>query len=299
MTQTSEKTLPLKAAIAAIIVAACWGGNFAASKFAMAHMDPFLTILLRFALLSLLLLPWVLVQPRPSMREMAVLSVFSITMHFAAIFYAIWSGLSVTSAIIAAQMGVPFSCLMAAILFKDPLGPWRAFGLIVAFAGMLLVSGSPNILAHWWPFMLAVIGAFAWACANMYMKMMKPAHVVQMLFWPALFSLPQIGLMSYLLESNHYQQIQAAPLSAWLGVGYSTLLSSVVGYGLWMWLITQYKLSDVVPFSLLVPLVGIASGVLIFGDPLTPLILVGASLTVMGVAIITLRRPKLVRAEQA
>jgi hypothetical protein len=42
---------------------------------------------------------------------------------------------------------------------------------------------------------------------------------------------------------------------------------------------------------LLVPVVGIAGGVIAFGDPLTPQVLIGASLTIVGVGVITVRRP--------
>jgi O-acetylserine/cysteine efflux transporter len=57
--------------------------------------------------------------------------------------------------------------------------------------------------------------------------------------------------------------------------------------------------SYVVPFSLLLPVAGISGGVLFFDDPLTPRILFGAALTIVGVGIIALRRPRLVEAEKA
>ena len=297
MGEISGKNLSWQAGAAAVIVAFCWGGNFAASKFAMAHMDPFLTVWLRFFLLSLMLAPLVWKYARPNMQQMFILSIFSITIHFAFIFYAIWAGLSVTSAIIAVQMGVPFSCLMAAIFYKDYLGPWRSFGLLVSFAGLLVVSGTPNVVEYWWPFMLGIVGALGWACANTYMKHMEPTHVVNMLFWPGLMSLPQMGVLSYVFEDNQLDQILNAPTSAWLGIAYSAVFSSVIGYGLWMSLLKRYTMSQVVPFSLLAPMVGIASGVLIFHDPLGPLVIGGSALTVLGVAIISIRRPRLTRTE--
>ena len=52
------------------------------------------------------------------------------------------------------------------------------------------------------------------------------------------------------------------------------------------------------PYSLLVPVVGIGGGVLAFGDPLTQQVLLGAALTILGVGVITLRRPQLVEMEQ-
>ena len=92
--------------------------------------------------------------------------------------------------------------------------------------------------------------------------------------------------------------IAHAHTRSWLGIGYSLLFSSLIGYGLWNRLITTYSMSSIVPYSLLVPVVGIGGGVLVFGDPLTQQVLLGAALTILGVGVITLRRPQLVEMEQ-
>lgn len=285
-------------ALAAMLVSVCWGANFTASRFAMEHFPPFFTVLLRFVLVCVLLLPFVLRHRMPPWRDALVISFLYITMHFALIFFAMAQGLNITSAIVASQMGVPFSCVLAAIFFRDFLGPWRSFGLLVSFAGLLVISGTPNVDAHWGAFLIATLGALAWAGANIYMKRMKPQPVVSMLFWPGLFALPQMLLLSGLFETPSLTLISSAPLSAWAGIFYSALFSSIVGYGLWMWLLGRYSMTQVVPYSLLVPVVGIGCGVLIFAEPLTPLILSGAALVVTGVAIITIRRPKLAELEK-
>ncbi len=294
----NSTNLPLLSALAAVIVASCWGGNFAASKFAMEHFPPFLTVLLRFVLLSIILAPFVWRQRMPRLKDMALLSVLYITLHFSLIFFAMSQGLNITSAIIATQMGVPFSCLLSAIFFRDYLGPWRSFGLLVSFAGLLVIAGTPNVLAAWWPFMIAMGGALAWSFANMVMKKMPPCDVIPLLFWPGLLALPQMVLLTLLVEDHQLHLIATAPLSAWLGIAYSAVFSSLVGYGLWLWLLKRYQMSQVVPYSLLTPIVGIACGVLIFGDPLSWLVKFGTLLNVAGVAIITLRRPKLAALEQ-
>jgi len=285
-------------ALAAIIVSACWGGNFAASKFSLLDFSPFLTVLLRFVLVSALLLPFVIGKEIPRLRDMLVLSVLYVALHFSLIFYAMSHGLNITSAIIATQMGVPFSCLLSAIFFNDRLGPWRSFGLLVSFAGLLVISGTHNVVEHWQPFMTAMLGALAWSFANIYMKKMKPCGVIPMLFWPGLFALPQMAALTLLLEQNQLWAMAHAAPSAWLGIIYSAVFSSLVGYGLWLWLLKRYQMSQVVPYSLLTPVVGIACGVLIFGNPLSQLVKIGTALTIVGVAIITIRRPKLAELER-
>lgn len=284
---------PLLAPVSALIVSLCWGANFSAAKFALAHFPAFETSALRFALVSLLLLPFALRMPRLRWRDAIALSLLYITLHFSTMFYAMQHGLSIGSTIIVSQMGVPFSCLLAAIVFRDYLGPWRSGGLLIAFAGLLLITGNPDVLAHRSAFIIAIFSAFCWAGANIYMKTMPKTHVVPLLFWPSLLAIPQLIVISYFLESGQIEALSTAPLNAWAGITYSAMISSIVGYGLWMWLLTHFSVSKVVPYSLVMPVFGLFIGHAFFPEPLGLEHYVGTALTLVGVAIITIRRPKL------
>jgi O-acetylserine/cysteine efflux transporter len=277
----------------------CWGGNYTATKIAMHEFPPYIALLLRFIGVAIVLAPFALRRKLPPMRDMGFLALTLIILQFACIFSALHMGLSITSAVVASQLGVPFACILAAIVFRDFLGPWRSGGLMVAFLGVLIVAGTPDASEHWQAFLLAVGASFAWAVANVYMKRMQPTpEVIQLLFWPALFAVPALALLSYCFEANQLQAITDAHWQSWAWIGYSLMFSSLLGYGLWNHLITTYPMSSVVPYSLLVPIVGITAGVIAFGDPITTQVIVGATLTIIGVGIITVRRPQLVEMEQ-
>jgi O-acetylserine/cysteine efflux transporter len=68
----------------------------------------------------------------------------------------------------------------------------------------------------------------------------------------------------------------------------------VFGYGVWYDLMRRFAVNQVMPFTLLVPVFGVLSGVIFFGDPLTLAILIGGACTVVGVAIVVIRRPRVV-----
>ncbi len=294
-----ESAMPIRAVLAAMLVAACWGGNFTATKFAMQDFSPYLALLLRFIGVTLVLAPFALRLPKPNYRDMLFLGLVLIVFQFALIFSALDMGLSITSTVVATQLGVPFACMLAAVVFKDYLGPWRSGGLAVAFIGVMIVAGTPDASKHWGAFLLAIIGSFGWSVANIYMKRLNPVpHVIQLLFWPALFSLLPLAALSYFGESHQWEAITHARWTSWAGVTYSLCFSSLIGYGLWNHLITKYPMSSVVPYGLLAPVVGIAGGVLVFHDALTLQVVLGALLTILGVGVITLRRPQLVEIEQ-
>ncbi len=290
--------MPLRAILAAVLVAMCWGGNFSAAHLSMLEMPPFLTLVVRFIGVTALLAPFALRHPMPRARDMFIIALFLIVLQFALVFSAMYLGLSITSTIVAVQLGVPFACVLAAVSFNDYLGPWRAGGLAIAFIGVLIVAGTPNASEHWMGFLVAIMGAFCWSSANIYMKRMKPVPVVAMLFWPGLFALPMLAALSLMFEPHLIVTLKAASWKSWAGIAYSAIFSSIIGYGLWNWLIKHYPMSQVVPYSLLVPVAGITAGALMFGEPVTLQVLVGACLTIAGVGIISLRRPQLIEVEQ-
>jgi O-acetylserine/cysteine efflux transporter len=56
----------------------------------------------------------------------------------------------------------------------------------------------------------------------------------------------------------------------------------------------RYNVNQVMPFTLLVPVFGVLSGVVFFDDRLTLPMLIGGLGTILGVAIIVVRRPRVV-----
>lgn len=286
--------MPFRAIAATILATLCWGINFTASKFALQGFTPILLLTIRFFMVAAILAPFALpLKPWPRMRDMLIVATTLITLQFGFMFTALHMGLSISGLVIASQMGAPFACLLSAMVYKDYLGPWRSFGLMVAMLGVLLVAGTPDASEHWAAFLLGIAGSFAWAVANIYTKRVSHLPVMALQFWPPLLAAPQLLVLCLLIEPHPIDQITQATWQSWLGLSYSIFISSLVGYGLWNWVIRRYPLSQVVPYTLLTPIVGISVGAMAFAEPFSLRVLLGAALTIAGVGIISLRRPKL------
>jgi O-acetylserine/cysteine efflux transporter len=191
------------------------------------------------------------------------------------------------------------SCILGAVFLKDYLGVWRTLGMGVAFAGILTIAGTPQVLDHELAFVLAVLGATAWAGSNVYMKVVEQNAIMPLLFWTGLYSLPVTLVVSLLIEGHPWELIETAPASAWIGLTYTVFFSTIAGYGLWYWLITRFSITQVTPFALLVPVGGLSSGMIFFDEEMSLRTAIGAALTIFGVAMITLRRPRLARPDTA
>jgi O-acetylserine/cysteine efflux transporter len=63
------------------------------------------------------------------------------------------------------------------------------------------------------------------------------------------------------------------------------LFGAVAGWGLWFWLIARCSMTRLAPFALLQVVFAVAAGVVFLNERLTPSLVVGAVLCIIGVAI--------------
>jgi O-acetylserine/cysteine efflux transporter len=279
-----------------ILVVAIWGGNFIAAKLALSHFPPFFLTGLRFLCVAVLLLPFV---PRPDRKQMLAISTIGLfnAMHFSLPYLGMALGLNIASTAITAQLGIPFSCLLAALLMNDKLGKWRTTGLIISFAGMLIVFGEPNVLDHQAGFFAVLVGAIFWGTCNILLKRIKGLGMLQMLAWMAVFTIPPVFAISFIFEPTAYETLYNIPHHAALGLAYTVLISTVIAHSWWYFLLQNYPVTYVAPYSLMTPVCGALFALWFFDEAITWQIIVGGLITLIGVGIIVMRRPKLAMLE--
>ena len=81
------------------------------------------------------------------------------------------------------------------------------------------------------------------------------------------------------------QSLRTLGVDSLLVLAYLAFGATILGYGLWSRLLSRYPASQVAPFSLLVPVVGISSSALLLGERLGGLQMVGAALVMAGLLI--------------
>ncbi len=285
---------PLHVAIFVAIMA-IWGLNFVVAKVGLEQLPPLLMIGLRWALVAVMLLPFVK-PPRGHWREVLVVSFTLGFVHFALMFTGLRE-IDASSAAIAIQLQVPFAALLSAVVFKDMIGWRRALGMAIAFIGVALIAGEPRLDGHYLALAMVIAAACIWSVANVQIKLMGDIDGLTLIAWIGVFATPQMALGSYLIEDGQAAALAAADWRAWASVAYQSVFVVGIGYGAWYWLLKRYAVNQVMPFMLLMPVFGVASGVAFLDEPLTIALVGGAALTILGVGIIIVRRPKLVAPE--
>jgi O-acetylserine/cysteine efflux transporter len=267
-----------------------WGLNFVVAKLGVSEMPPMFLVGIRFFLVGALLIPFVPL-PRGKWLAIAALSFVLGTVHFGLMFTGI-SGVDASVASVAIQLQVPFAAIMAAIFFKDVLGWRRLVGMAIAFAGMVLIAGEPKMQTSLISLGLIVAASFVWAISNIQVKFMGKIDALMLTAWSSLMAAPQLIFWSFVLETGQFASLETAGWRGWGAIAYMTLLVSIVGYGIWYHLLQRHQVNQIMPFTLTVPIFGVLSGVLLLGESMTWMIGLGSAMTIAGVGVIILRRPK-------
>jgi O-acetylserine/cysteine efflux transporter len=79
-----------------------------------------------------------------------------------------------------------------------------------------------------------------------------------------------------------------ARIGSWLAVAYLGWVATVLGYSLWTGLLKRHPANRVAPFSLGVPIVGLAAGVGLLGEVITPWQWAGIALVVAALGCVML-----------
>jgi len=281
--------------LALLLVAFIWGVNFAVVKIGLGHWPPLLFVGIRFVAVAAALAPFMRRLPRGKLIQVLGLSVSLGVLHFGTMFAGL-RNLDAATAAIAVQIQVPFAAILAAIVFQETLHWRRIAGILTAFAGVACLAGEVHFGGgQLGSLALVIVAACVWATSSVQIKLLgDEIEILNLNGWVALLAAPQTLLASYFLETGQLDAILNANLQAWSVIAYQAIFVSVIGYSIWYRMMRQFPVNQVMPFTLLVPLFGVLSGVVMLGEHPTFLMAVGGVLTLFGVAVVVLRRPRVI-----
>ncbi|WP_062306153.1 EamA family transporter [Demequina subtropica] len=263
--------MPIRHVALAVLVAVLWGVNFVAIHASLEVFPPLLLVAVRFALIAI---PTVLLVPRPRvpLRWLLGYGLGFGTLQFLFLYLGMHAGFPTGLASLVLQASAPFTVVLGALLLRERLGGRRIAGVAVAVAGLAAVGVSYGTSAPVVPFLLVLLGALGWALGNLASRQARAERPLHLVLWMSVVPpLPMLAL-SLAVEGPArigdalLSSLSVAAIPAWLGLAYTILLGTLVGSGIWVWLMARYPASTVAPFSMLVPVVGIVTAWLALGE---------------------------------
>ena len=270
-----------------------WGIGFTFAKAGLNEFPPLFLMGLRFTLAALTLV-WFVPIPRGQLKQIFWISLVGSTLQYGMTFTGL-SMLDASLAIIIIHLEVPFSVLLAAIVLKDKPGIQRILGMLISFAGIVLIVGQPSLSEQLPAILLTAAGAMTWAVGQIMVKRLEnPPSGFALTAWIGVFSGPQMILGSFMFEDSQLESLANASWIGWGVILYLALIMTVLGYGIWYHVLSRNHVSKVMPVMLLLPVFTIASSMLFLGEEPSPMIFIGAAVVIGGVSmIVTTKASKL------
>ncbi|TFY88842.1 EamA family transporter [Pseudomonas kairouanensis] len=278
----------------AVLVTLVWGLNFPITKLGLRGIDPFVLTGIRFTLAAL---PLVFFIKRPAVPFGYVAAygvIFGLGM-WGVINYGIQVGVSPGIASLIIQLSVFFTLGWGVVLFNETLRDAQLVGAGLALIGLsgIIVNqdGSHAVLGV----MLIVFSALAWSVGNVIIKKSGVKEIFSFMVWASLFPPIPLLLMAWCMHgSTAFENLPASLNATVIGsILFQVYLATHFAYWGWNSLLKAYPVSTVAPLSLLIPVFGLASSVLIIGEQVSTPDLISMAIILTGLGVGLYRRPAL------
>jgi O-acetylserine/cysteine efflux transporter len=270
-----------------------WGLNLIASKIGVGQFPPIFFTALRFGSLAVFLLPLLKIH-RGQMRNLFWACMLTGPAAFSLLFVGVSKAEDAATVAIANQMGVPFSTLLSIWLLGETIRWRRRLGITLAFGGMVIISFDPRVLEYWEGLALVVVSCFFGSLGLIFVKRLHDIKALELQAWIAVVGGSVLMLLSLSLETGQWTAMQTADWHGWGALAFTTLMSSLVAHTAWYYLVSKYPVTSLSPITLLSPLFGVFFGVTLLNDQLTPRMLIGGAVTLIGVFIVVMREKRFV-----
>lgn len=269
-----------------------WGLNFVVMKVGLETLSPMVLGTLRFMAASL---PFVLFVPRPRMpwRYLVAYGLAQGVGQFGLLFLGLRLGMTAGMASVVMQTQAMFTLVLAAAFLHERAHRAQWLGLAVGLAGLLVIAWGRGEGAHQMTlagFVLTLGAAFMWALSNLVARHAAQAGAYQpfpFIVWSSLVPIVPFGLLALWTDGAAAVRAQVLGMGAGavFAVLYLALLATLLAYSLWTRLLQRHPAGRVTPFSLLVPVVGLAAALVLLGERPTLAQGVGTGAVLLGLLL--------------
>lgn len=283
--------MALKHTLLALVVVLVWSLNFVVIDLGMEGVPPLLFLALRFLVIAIPAVFFIR-PPRIGWRRIVLIGLFLSFGQFVLLYVGLAVGLPPGLASLLAQTQVLYSIVLSAVFLHERPTTRQIVGVLIGMIGLVVVIAGRGLASPWIPIVLVLGSALSWAIGNTLIRHAKVQSGFSLVVWSSVVvPVPSI-LLSLAIDSPAvvFGALVGLSLPAILATLYSAVAASLLGYGIWNSLLARYPTSAVVPFTLLIPPLGIFIAWLVVREAPTVAQLVGGFVMLLGLAIAMLQR---------
>lgn len=273
-----------------ILICIAWAFSTVLSKMVISDLNapPLFYAAARFVIVALVCLPWLLPVPKPLWR-IIVVGLCMGAGSFALVFIGLETTTPSATAIVS-QLGVPITTILSVVVLGEVIGWRRRLGILLAFAGTMLVMWDPQGVSGSVGMAYVAASAVCSSVGVIMMKQMSKVRPLQFQAWVGVVSAIPLAICSVLFEANVAARVIHGGWLLFFAVLFAALVVSVCAHTLYYGLIRKYEANMISPLTLMCPLFTIALGIAMTGDRLTFSAALGSGVALAGVLLIAVRR---------
>ena len=282
----------LKDTLIASLVPIFLGFGFVIAKPAFESFPPILLMGIRFIFAASILIWWFPI-PRGYLKKIFFASLIANTLQYS-ITYSGLNLIDASAAVLLVQTEVPFGVVFAYLLLKEKPTIRSIIGICIAFIGVYILTGSPNLDGKFFGISLTILGSAIWALGQVIVKpLSKKINPIALVAWLALFSGPTLIFLSTIIEGNTLNHILSAKLDHWIIAFYIGFIMQPITYGCFYYVLKNNPLYKVLPIVTMgIPPTGLLAAIFLLGEKPTPELFIGGSIIIVGVIMIVFTKTK-------
>ena len=276
-----------------LCVVLLWSGNFIFIKFVLKEFDVFTALFYRLLLVFLILFPFV---KKPEKKDFLFLLLTSIVLvpgHYGLLFLSLKHTQSVGAISVVIQLAIPFSILLSWIIFADSPGKMRLTGLSIAFVGIIAMFYEPSSFKNITALLIATASAFCLGLYFILVKKLKNLSSLSLITYTSLLGLPFLYIIMLFNDESLFSILEIKDKMSWFSFLYTVIAGSILGHGLWAWLVKWQSISLISPFLLSVPMFAVFLSSIIFKETITIEFLLTASIIILGIFLVFMAKKTL------
>jgi O-acetylserine/cysteine efflux transporter len=278
----------------ALLVVVIWGLNFVAIDIGLTDVPPLVFLAMRFVLVAI---PAVFFIRPPAIgwRNILLIGAFLSLGQFTLLYLALALGMPPGLASLLLQTQIVFSVVVSSLLLREHPTRRQVIGIVIGMIGLAVVVIGHSQSAPWLPLVITLFAALSWAIGNVLSRRARAASGLSLVVWSGLVvPIPSLGL-ALAVDGPPAVGFALSHLSsaAVLSTVYTAVAASLIAYTIWNSLLARYPTSAVVPFTLLVPVIGILAAWAVYREQPTASELIGGVIMLGGLAAaVANRRPR-------
>ena len=282
----------IKDTLVASLVPIFLGFGFVIAKPAFESFPPILLMGIRFTFAASILIWWFPI-PREYLKKIFFASLIANSLQYS-ITYTGLNYIDASAAVLLVQTEVPFGVIFAYFMLKEKPTIRALIGILIAFVGVYILTGSPNLNGKFFGVGLTILGSAIWALGQVIVKpLSKAINPLALVAWLALFSGPLLICLSAIIDGNTITYLTEASFDHWIIAFYIGFIMQPITYGCFYYVLKNNPLYKVLPIVTMgIPPTGLLAAIFLLGEKPTIELFIGGVIIIIGVIMIVFTKTK-------